>query len=413
MSLLEIYNSTPGSIAHFKVEQIVSAAGEGELKDGTNCSEQLRAYFGQVPTEKLALYVEHCLTSAFPKNGLVLQDLINELGRRLDYQVTDGLYQGVKGQVGFDGVWLSPESHSLVIEVKTTDAYRLSLDTLSNYRNKLAEAGKLEPTSSILIVVGREDTGELEAQIRGSRHAWDVRVISAESLIKLVLLKENTEAEETGLKMRSLLTPIEYTRLDRMVDVMFATVTDAEDEVQPEGQASASVSATSGEAEIESETSAKSSSGTWQFTNAKLLQAKREQIVAALGQREGTSLVKKTRALYWSPSHDLRAACAMSKRYVEKNQAPYWYAYHPQWEEFLQQSGNGFFVLGCMDLEAAYAIPHSMIQPLLPLLNTTSSKPGGTYWHIHLIENSDGLAISVPKGEPLPLKQFELPLTAK
>jgi len=35
----------------------------------------------------------------------------------------------------------------------------------------------------VLIVVGRQDTGELEAQIRGSRHAWDIRLISAEALL--------------------------------------------------------------------------------------------------------------------------------------------------------------------------------------------------------------------------------------
>jgi hypothetical protein len=51
----------------------------------------------------------------------------------------------------------------------------------------LITSGQLkEDQSSILIVVGREDTGDLEAQIRGSRHAWDVRLISVDALLRLM-----------------------------------------------------------------------------------------------------------------------------------------------------------------------------------------------------------------------------------
>src|SRR5262249_2153223 len=157
----------------------------------------------------------------FSKGGMVLQDLVNELGRRLDYDVTNGRYQGTTNAIGYDGIWRSQEGHSLVIEVKTTDAYRISLDTIAEYREKLSKSGQLSASSSIPIIVGRQDTGELEAQVRGSRHAWDVRLISIEALIRLVFLKQEADAPETGTKIRSLLIPKEYTRLDGMIDVMF------------------------------------------------------------------------------------------------------------------------------------------------------------------------------------------------
>jgi hypothetical protein len=408
MPLLPIFESAPDSVEKFSIEQIVSSAGDGALKDDSTCSSELREYLGKIPTKKIAVYIEHCLAAAFPKSGMVLQDLVNELGRRLDYIVSNGRYQGVQGKIGFDGLWLSPEEHTLVVEVKTTDAYRLSLDTLATYRRKLGEAGKLAAESSVLIVVGRQDTGELEAQIRGSRHAWDIRVISAEALIKLVLLKENTEAKETGLKMRSLLTPIEYTRLDRMVDVMFTTATDLEEVPEPDEQG---YEAGPGPApNIASGPPVANAAGTWQFTNPQLLQAKREDVMAALGGRERVSLVKKSRALYWNSKHDVRAACAMSKRYTGKNQAPYWYAYHPQWAEFLDAAERGFFVLGCMDLDVAFAIPQARMKALLPLLHTTASKPGGSYWHVHVLEQAGSFAMSVPKGESLPLRPFRIVL---
>jgi hypothetical protein len=133
--------------------------------------------------------------------------------------VANGRYQGTVNQIGYDGIWVSPQGQTVVVEVKTTDAYRISLDTIAGYRDKLLKAGQIASPSSSLIIVGREDTGELEAQIRGSRHAWDMRLISADALIKLVKLKESAEGAETGVKIRSLLVPREYTRLDEMVDV--------------------------------------------------------------------------------------------------------------------------------------------------------------------------------------------------
>jgi hypothetical protein len=415
--LLSIFASAPESVAKFTIEQVVTTAGDGALKDDSLCSAELREYLGKIGTEQIAAYVEHCLTVAFPRNGMVLQDLVNELGRRLDYAVTNGRYQGVQGKIGFDGLWVSPEGHTLVAEVKTTDAYRLSLDTLATYRARLADAGMLSPASSILIVVGRQDTGELEAQIRGSRHAWDIRVISAEALIKLVLLKENAGAAETGEKMRNLLTPIEYTRLDRMVDVMFATARDVEEGPGAIEEDSADLAAPGDATPRPSlgagavDRTAVSVRGTWEFTDKQLLQAKRQDVMTALGRREGVSLVTRSRALYWTASRDVRAAGGMSKRYHGRNQAPYWYAYHPQWDEFLSEAARGFFVLGCMDREVAYAVPWATFRALLPNLNTTTKPNGVSYWHVHLAEERGGLVVAVPRGPNLELQPYKIAIS--
>ena len=82
--------------------------------------------------------------------------------------------------------------------------------------------------SSVLLVVGREETGALEAQVRGSRHAWDVRLIGIDALLKLVRLKENTASGDVGAKLRTTLMPVEYTRLDAVVDLVFSAARDVE-----------------------------------------------------------------------------------------------------------------------------------------------------------------------------------------
>jgi hypothetical protein len=165
--------------------------------------------------------------------------------------------------------------------------------------------------------VGREDTGELEAQVRGSRHAWDIRLISADALVKLTQLKENTEGTETGRKIRSLLTPMEYTRLDQMIDVMFTTAKDVE-----QTTVTADVEESEDEAEAEAgamplaATLPKAEKGTWQFTDSGLLQEKRTEIVAALGKQTGTTFIKKSRALAWDAGHTKRLVSTISKRYL-------------------------------------------------------------------------------------------------
>lgn len=213
--------------------------------------------------------------------------------------------------------------------------------------------------------------------------------------------------------MRSLLTPIEYTRLDRMVDVMFTTVTDLQeepdqDELIDDEEGSARLDELTG---VAAETTGTSESkGIWQFTDSQVLQAKREKIIIAVGQREGANLVKKSRALYWNAKRDVRVACSMSKVYATKT--PYWYAFHPRWDEFLGEVERGFFVLGCMDRDTAFAIPHKILKPLLSQLHTTSTKPGGLYWHIHLVDSQAGLALHVPQGERLLLDPFKVTCSA-
>ena len=415
MPLISLWRSAPDAVAQMTTQQIVGNAGDGRLLDNSACSAELREYLWGIPSTDLARYVEQCLASPFDKGGMALQDLINELGRRLEYDVADGRYQGVVNAIGYDGLWLSAEKHAIVVEVKTTDAYRISLDTIAKYRDRLVEAGRIGMSSSVLIVVGRQDTGELEAQVRGSRHAWDIRLISADALVKLVQLKENTEAADTGRKIRGLLTPMEYTRLDRMIDVMFTAAKDVEvgtAAIQVDDEAAEAAYAppvASAALALPSATSA-AGKGTWQFTDKELVRAKREAILTAMGERTGARYIRKSPAQAWDASHQKRVACTLSKRYDKTPSVPYWYAYHPPWHEFLQEGTEAHLLLGCMDLPFAFALPLPVLTPLLDALNTT----GEHYWHVKIGQAApDRYTLLLPKrSDALPINEYRLPLAA-
>lgn len=301
MPLLAFWQSNPNAAEQLSIEQVVSLAGDGVLKDGSSCSEEFRGYLKQIRSIKIAGYIEHCLSAGFTRGGMVLQDLINELGRRLDYEVTNGRYQGTVNSIGFDGIWVSPEGHTIVTEVKTTDSYRISLDAIADYRVKLIDGGRINARSSILIIVGRQDTGELEAQVRGSRHAWDIRLISTEALIKLVQLKENAEGPETGRKIRSLLIPMEHTRLDQMIDVVFTTAKDVETATQSE-QGDALTASPSSESVKESPPDSPKARETWplaycltrsvKISSPVLVEVRERPLSRRVGLSFGTPVIK-------------------------------------------------------------------------------------------------------------------------
>jgi len=239
-SITEIWNKSKETFDSKSLAQILSFAGDGKLKDNNVTSNEFRELLDQVPSSLLRQFADNCLTEKFEDGGFALQDIINQIGSRLGFVVENGLYRGKQNDIGFDGIWASTEGHSLVLEVKTTDAYRINLDVIAEYRRKLIEQQRIsKDNSSILIVVGRQDTGDLEAQIRGSRHAWDIRLLSTDSLIKLLSLKETLNDTKTIQQINELLKPREYTRIDKLIELIFLTskdlqLTEPEDEEMEE-----------------------------------------------------------------------------------------------------------------------------------------------------------------------------------
>src|SRR5262245_19004967 len=198
MALVDLWLHSQPQLVGKHIQQIIAFAGDGKLRDGSAASNELREFLSVVPSSVLRQFASECLEASFADSGLALQEIVNQIGHRLGFTVEHGRYRGTQGAIGFDGIWTLPVERSIIVEVKTTDAYRIDLDTIAGYRGALKSAGKVkEELSSILIIVGRQDTGDLEAQILGSRHAWDIRLISVDGLLRLMALKEEVEDPRT------------------------------------------------------------------------------------------------------------------------------------------------------------------------------------------------------------------------
>lgn len=369
-----MHQPLPPEFEDKSIKQIVGFLGDGRLRNNSDCSRELRTFLGMASPSQLKRHAVFCLENSFENSGFVLQDIVNEVGRRIGYEVEDGLYQGNRNDIGFDGVWRRGNDW-IVVEVKTTDAYRINLDTVMGYVRRLERGASEEANISALIVAGRQDTGDLEAQIRGSKHAWSVRLISIDALFKLFFLNEELEDNQFSNKASLILRPFEYTRVDNIVELLFET--------QQETEKSITGDADEGEAAPTTEPTNEQNP-----SSRKEISEKREQIASSFYQKRNLDFTKRSQTNYESRDGRVGITCSVSKRYPRDSQ-PYWYALHPKWLEFLRSHEESYFVLACLDRDEAFFLPLDLIEEVLDDLNVTSNEKGH-YWHVALYLDQSG-----------------------
>lgn len=284
--------------------------------------------------------------------------------------------------------------------MKTTDTYRINLDTISEYRKKLIKEERIDKdSSSILVVVGRDDTGDLEAQIRGSRHAWDIRVISTDYLLKLLSIKEALNDQKVIHQISEILKPKEYTRLDSLIELMFVTSQDIQtyDKVGEPIEDEEAV-------EIQIRKRRKSS-------EEKVVPVSfYDDCVSKIQIKLNTNLIKRSRISFTNKDKSLGLICAISKKYKQGQNDKYWFAFHPHQMEFLDSIGNSFVAYGCGASDKIVLIPYSVFKPLLDSFWTTEKKDR-MYWHVVIHERNGKLLLAQPnieKGTVLDITQYKI-----
>ena len=379
MPLVEIWKKTPDQLRGKSIQQILAFAGDGRLKDGNATSAEFREYLAHIPSDELSRFANQCLDASFQDSGLALQDIANQVGKRLGFASEDGRYRGSSALIGFDGLWHSKGGDTILVEVKTTDAYRLSLDTAANYRKQLIRDGKItEERSSILYIVGRTDTGDLEAQVRGSRFAWNIRLISVDALLRLLRIKEELEDQQTVDRIRAILTPQEYTRVDGIIDLVFKATEEVRTEAPPDEP---DVEPTSGEK------LPKFSPVTF-----------RPACVARLQGYLKETLVRQSAAIYATPDGATAILSATSREYAKGSRSGYWFAFHPSQKDALESYKRAWVSFGCGSEKDILVFPLREFVKWLPRFHKTNLSDR-YYWHIRIRHEGAKWELIVKKGE--------------
>ena len=382
MALLDLWNSNPDQLRDKQVHQLIAFAGGGKLLDESPCSAEFRTFLASVPSKHLQTYADQCLSESFDGSGFALQDIVNEIGARVGASVVRGRYRGTTKHTGQDGLWQFSTGRAIVIEVKTTDAYSINLNTIAAYRKALIASNQIaEETSSILLVVGRQETDNLEAQIRGSKYAWNIRVISVDALLRLMFFKEELEDPALVHRIHSVLVPHEFTRVDAIAELLFSAAKEIKQEAD--------------ESEVESETT----EDVEQPPGLKFAPVSfNEDCVKRVQKALGVSLVKRTRTGYSSPDNETAVICAVSKEHNPESNPNYWFAFHPHQQEFLQPHAKNYVAFGCGSSEQVILIPFKTFEPWLEG-SWTTTKEDRTYWHIVIYRKGQAFTLRLRKGK--------------
>jgi hypothetical protein len=87
-TITQLREESKSTFENKSLSQILSFAGDGKLKDGNSTSKEFRDLLKQLPSDYINQYSNYCLTDKFEDSGFALQDLINQIGERLGFEVS-------------------------------------------------------------------------------------------------------------------------------------------------------------------------------------------------------------------------------------------------------------------------------------------------------------------------------------
>ncbi len=206
------------------LKQILDLVGKLDDSPGEDPSrERFRRYLKDNVKDigSVRDYIEECLRSSGSQYNRALQDLINYLGNFLGFEVHYGRYQGVQGQIGYDGLWKSPTGVHIVVEVKTSETYSIKTSTLVGYIDQLISEQSIPGWKRALglYAIGKpdEEIRQLENAIIVENRTHQLRIISVQYLISLAEMMQVFDvSHEDAL---SIIRP-SGPKVDQLVDIM-------------------------------------------------------------------------------------------------------------------------------------------------------------------------------------------------
>ena len=222
---------TIGRKTAISLQQILNLVGKLDDSPGIETPrERYRAFLKDNVQEvgQIRDYIEECLRLTDDQYYRALQDLVNHLGSLLGFEVEFGRYHGIKGEIGFDGLWKSPSGSHIIVEVKTTEAYAIKTSTLVGYVNQLISEKQIPAWDNTLglYVVGHPDPEirQLENAIVAEKRMSQLRIISVESLLNLAEMMNEYDVSHEDIL--AILLP-SGPRVDPVVELMARIVAQA------------------------------------------------------------------------------------------------------------------------------------------------------------------------------------------
>ncbi len=214
------------------LKQVLDLVGQLDDSRGEDSPrERFRSFLKENVNEvgQIRDYVRDCLATSGDQYNRALQDLVNHIGRFLNFEVTFGRYRGIQGEIAFDGHWISPTGFHIVVEVKTTDVYAVNTAVLVGYVDELISKQEIPDWDHALglYVIGRPapEIRQLENAVIAEKRTNQLRIISVESLLSLAEIM--TQYDVSHEDILGILRPSRPT-IDPVVSLMASLVAQRE-----------------------------------------------------------------------------------------------------------------------------------------------------------------------------------------
>ena len=389
MSLIDLHKK--GELREKTLAQIITFAGDGKLRDDNATSREFRDLLGHIQLPEIRAYAVECINSTannFPENGRVLQDIVNQVGKRLGFEVEDGRYgRGTPDAPSYDGVWKLPDKRVIVVESKLNAAFAMDLDQVARYRLHLIASHPVltDDLVSVLLVAGHGNMGNLAMQIRGSRHAWDMRIISVDALLKIAEIKERVEAP-TFRRFHEILVPKEFIRLDEVAELFLSTASEASDEEDEAAQMEAA--AADDVLELKTEDNVKK-------PPFRVATVNRVQTALQAQGAISSELIPRSRTTFSTPDGACGIVCLTSKNY-RRGEGRFWFSLRDYQKKFLESLSRAWVALGCGTEKVIVLFPWEDLSSRLGTFLQNRNTSGAKQWHLDIHE-SDGRLVMRPQ----------------
>jgi hypothetical protein len=191
-----------------------------------------------------------------------------------------------------------------------------------------------------------------------------VRLISVDALVRLMQIREEIDDPATEGRIRSLLVPREYTRVDEIIDLVFSTTEELIEDEPPVEKATESD-------EVPERTRKKPVS----FNAA---------VAGRIARHLDLDLTKQSRITFADATANATVTCSVSKEYADAKGSGYWFAFHPHQLKKLKKAGKGFAAFGCGSPDKIALLPIGFLEPMLAGMNQTRVSNERSYWHIQI-----------------------------
>jgi hypothetical protein len=191
----------------------------------------------------------------------------------------------------------------------------------------------------------------------------------------LVAVKEELEDPLVVAKIRQILRPKEYTKVDQIIDLVFSTAEDVKKD-EKLAQEAESVEA-----------------GGKRFTPVDFRQA----CIAKLQGYLKTVLVKRSSALYSSADEQTGVICLNSRAYGHGKKSGYWFGFRRHQRDTILAYANGYAAFGCGSAETLIVVPAKIFASWLEKFHTTDDGER-FYWHVRISAEASKITMITKSG---------------